>query len=96
MNNPLHTLNVSGNISLRFLYCYSTLLTNLNLDGCTNLTQVYASDNQLTDLSSFVSNAAQGGFGPGAVLFLENNPLTQYALTNQIPYLTNLDVTVYY
>ena len=96
VNNPLRTLDVTGDVSMRFLYCYSTLLTNLNLAGCTNLSEVNCSYNQLSDLSSFVSNAAVGGLGTGDTLHLESNPLSPYALTNQIPYLTNLGVVVYY
>jgi hypothetical protein len=52
--------------------------------------------NRLTDLSSFVSNAAAGGLGTGDKVFLYDNPLSSFARTNQIPFLQARGAEVFF
>jgi internalin A len=60
------------------------------LNNLTNLTALNLSNNQISDLSALIQNAEQGGLGPGDEIWLEGNPLTQYARTNQVPRLRDL------
>ena len=92
--NGLTSLNLSPFAHLTELYCNSNQLTHLDLSGCTNLNYVQCDNNQLTNLSSFVLNAQQGGLGTGSSVYVSGNPLSLYALTNQIPALQAYGVYV--
>jgi Leucine-rich repeat (LRR) protein len=97
LNNQLTNLDLSGCTNLRYLGCENNQLTNLDLTDCTNLVELYCGNNQLTDISSLVTNASRGGLGSGDKVWLSGNPLSQFAVTNQIPILQNIyGVIVYY
>jgi Leucine-rich repeat (LRR) protein len=94
--NPLTSLSLSGCTNLTVLYCYSNQLTNLAVEDCLRLTLLDCSHNQLTDLATLVTNAVQGGLGAGDTVWLSGNPLSSFAVTNQIPILQAAGVTVNY
>ena len=94
--NQLASLNLAGCTNLSTLYCYNNQLTNLDVTGCPRLTLVDCSSNRLTDLSELVTNAARGCLGVGDTVWLGGNPLSEFAVTNQIPFLESAGVTVYY
>ncbi len=52
--------------------------------------------NVITNLEILVRTAERGGMGTGVVVDVRNNPLNDYAKTNQIPALTNLGTTVFF
>ena len=81
--------------NLTDLRCSGNLLTQLDVSALVKLRDVNCSSNQLFDLSSFVANAARGGIGTGAVIRAGGNPLSQYAITNQIPALWHYGVAVW-
>jgi hypothetical protein len=85
ITGPVRSVDLSWNI-----------LTNADVSACVAITNLNPSHNLMSDLSLLVSNAARGGLGAGDVVYLQGNPLNSYAQTNQIPYLTNQGVTVYY
>ena len=64
---------------------YAVNLTNLDLDG-----------NLVTQVDALVLNCDWNGLGEGDRVCLSNNPLNDFARTNQIPYLTNHGVCVYW
>ncbi|HIE11464.1 MAG TPA: hypothetical protein EYP62_07610 [Kiritimatiellae bacterium] len=64
---------------------YAVNLTNLDLEG-----------NLVTQLDALVLNCGWSGLGYGDRVCLSNNPLNDFARTNQIPYLTNHGVRVYW
>jgi Leucine-rich repeat (LRR) protein len=60
------------------------------ISGLTNLSLVLTlSENDITDLAPLLTNAALGGLGAGDIVTLFDNPLSDYARTNQIPRLEN-------
>ena len=65
-----------------------TPLTNLK-----NLEDLYLRNNQIEDLAPLIANL---GLGEGDVVRLANNPLSDQALTEQIPILKARGVTVHY
>jgi Leucine-rich repeat (LRR) protein len=96
-NFGLTNLNVTGCTNLIKLNFSYTGISGLDVSTCTSLTNVVCGG-YITDLASFVTNAAAGGLGAGdSVSFpLLNNSLTEYAKTNQIPELTKRQVSVSY
>jgi len=91
----LTNLHVSGCASLSSLDCSSNQLAILDVSTCPSLASLNCSTNLLTDLSSFVANACSGGLGLNDTVYLQDNPLSEFARTNQIPSLQSRGVTVY-
>jgi Leucine-rich repeat (LRR) protein len=94
--NQLAALSMSGFGELRYVNCRSNRIAALDLSGCTQLTYLDCRTNELTDLSSLVTNALQGGLGAGDQVYLSGNPLSDFAVTSQIPYLQSRGVTVFW
>ena len=92
--NQLTDLRTRDCTALQTLHCGQNWLKTLDLTGLTNLNLLGCSDNNLTDLSAAVSNAAMGGMVGGDV-YAVGNALSDDALTNQVPYLTNRQVAVH-
>jgi hypothetical protein len=91
---------VTSLLPLADLAALQVLLVNGNhltgLDGLTNLgalTLLVATGNLITDLHPLVDNAE---FAAGDILYVQNNPLSEQALTVQIPALEARGVAVYY
>lgn len=95
-DNLLTTVDVASCVGLTNLYCYNNRLATLDISSCTNLTLVQCISNNLTDVSSFITNAARGGLGMSNAVYLIGNPLSQYAITNQIPILESYGVAVFF
>jgi hypothetical protein len=51
----------------------------------TNIHFLSIHDCQVTDLGPLLTNAAQGGLGPGDIVVLDRCPLSAYAQTIQLP-----------
>lgn len=77
-------------------------LTHLSLNGCeisnleplatmTNLLHIQLSGNQITDIGPLITNAVEGNLGS---VMLMGNPLSDFALTNQVPQLEFYGVLV--
>ena len=62
------------------------------LSGMTSLNDLDLRNNQISDIAALVSNS---GLGAGDVVDLTGNPLSEQALTTQIPALRNRGVTVF-
>ena len=95
-DNLLSVLDLTGFYALTNLFCNNNNLGTLDISACTNLTIVQCMSNSLVDVASFVTNASRGGLGTGDVVYLIGNPLSQWAITNQIPSLKSFGVTVYW
>jgi Leucine-rich repeat (LRR) protein len=94
-DNQLTNLNVSGCTNLQYLNCQWNQLANLDVSSCVSLQLLDCQTNQLSDISSFLINASKGGLGVGDSVYLYANPLSDFAITNQIPILTDINhVTV--
>jgi len=93
-DNLLPALDISRCYALTNLFCNNNNLSTLDISTCTNLTLVQCTGNSLVDIASFITNASRGGLGTGDVVYLNFNPLSQYAKTNQIPALLGYGVTV--
>jgi Leucine-rich repeat (LRR) protein len=66
------------------------------LAGLTNLSLLYLTSNQVVEIGALVTNRMAGGLASGAVVRLRANPLSDYAKTNDIPFLTNQGVSIQY
>lgn len=95
-HNLLSTLDVSGCYALKNLFCDNNNLSALDISSCTNLTTVVCTSNNFSEISSFITNASRGGLGTGDEVYLMGNPLSAFAITNQIPSLKSYGVTVYW
>jgi internalin A len=95
--NPIWNLTPLTNLSrLTSLNAGATQITNIDdLATLTNLHMLELWNNAITNLAPLVNNASNGGLGSGDTVWLQNCPLSDFALTNQIPTLTNdYDVNV--
>ena len=83
---------------LREIYILESSFSDISsLAALTNLYRAHLSGNEITDLQALVDNAAAGGLGSGDQLELNDNPLNDYAITNQIPILRDvygIDVSI--
>ena len=76
---------------LREIYFLDNPFSDISsLATLTNLYRAHLSGNQITDLQALIDNAAAGGIGVGDQLELLSNPLSDFALTNQIPILRDV------
>ena len=91
--NQVTNLSVSGCPRLHTLSCVYNQLTKLSVSGCPSLSALDCEYNLLTDLSCFVSNATAGEL-VGTAIYLSGNPLSQFAQTNQIPYLESKGIYI--
>jgi Leucine-rich repeat (LRR) protein len=88
---------LSGLYNLRSLGLSGNQITDLlPCAGLTNLTSLYLEFNQISDLTPLLTNALRGGLGFGDKVWLQNNPLSEFAQTNQIPFLRSNGVVVYW
>jgi Leucine-rich repeat (LRR) protein len=90
-NNAVSGLGELAPLSnLRVIDVHSNHVTSLaGLEGLTQLDWLGVSENNIADLAPLVVNASVGGLGPGSVVYVGGNPLSAFALTNQIPVLSN-------
>ncbi len=62
--------------NLEVLLLYDNDISDLTpLENLPDLSELDLAGNQISDLSPLVRNAQQGGFGPGDVIYVENNAL---------------------
>ena len=88
---------LAGLTNLQVLNLESNQVSDISaLSGLTKLFAVLLKSNLITDLSGLITNTSLGGLGSGDYVYLQGNPLSSFAHTNQIPFLTNHQVTVYY
>ncbi|MBI5092654.1 MAG: hypothetical protein HZB26_09465 [Candidatus Hydrogenedentes bacterium] len=64
------------------------------LAGLFNLDQLSLFSNQIGDINALVTNAANGGLGPGDVVVLDSSTLNDYALSVEVPALEAAGVNV--
>ncbi len=98
-SNHLNTLaGLETLSSLEALDVSDNQITNISaLSTLLHLRWIDLSHNRLTDIDVLITNAANGGITNGHTVILIDNPLSDYALTNQIHVLTNdYRVTVEY
>ena len=90
-NNSVLELGELAPLSnLRVIDVHSNSVTSLaGLEGLTQLDWLGVSENNISDLAPLVVNASVGGLGTGSVVYVGGNPLSDFALTNQIPVLSN-------
>jgi hypothetical protein len=69
--------------------CWSNRLTSVDLSSNTNLVDFFCDYNNVQDLGFILTNAEKGGLAPGSYIYVQPNPLSDFALTNQIPILQN-------
>ena len=75
IGNQLTSLDVSGCVALRTIYCSYNQLTSLNIDGCTALQILYCTNNKLTSLDVSGCTDLRG-------LSCDNNQLTSLDVSN--------------
>jgi hypothetical protein len=91
--NNISNISPVANLStLLVLYLRNNPLANISaISGLTNLQKLDLTQSGLTDIDPLVANA---GLAVGDTVYLEYNPLSQYALDIQIPALEARGVTV--
>jgi len=89
--NSVSNLGALATLSnLRVLDVQSNNVTTLTgLEGLSKLDWLGVSGNSISNLSPLVVNASLGGLSTGCVVYAGGNPLSDFALTNQIPTLSN-------
>ena len=95
-NNRITSLDVSGNIYLKWLICSTNLLTSLDLSHNVNLTHLDCIDNKLTglDLSHNVNlTFLDCSYNQLTDLDLTKNILLEELYCNKNPQLTRLDLS---
>ena len=95
-NNRITSLDVSGNIYLKWLICSANLLTSLDLSHNVNLTHLDCIDNKLTglDLSHNVNlTFLDCSYNQLTDLDLTKNILLEELYCNKNPQLTRLDLS---
>jgi len=65
-----------------------------SLSSMTNLLDLRLHNNLITNIGALVTNSLNDGIGTGTLVRLQGNPLSSFALTNDIPILTNRGVVV--
>lgn len=95
-NNIMNLAFVTNMEHLNVLYVSWNPIESLEpLAAMHSLTKIYMYDVNISDLGPLLENASAGGL-KNCSLNIHGMPLSQFAITNQIPRLKNMGVTVIY